>query len=249
MFTRLLVGLDGSPRADSAFEQAVMLGKRFGSTIVVAHVRERNAPDGGGAMLDRARERLLAADLKAEVAALEGEPDVELAELAKTVDAVLVGRRGMTTKGGALGPTVSSLIRIAERCVFVCGGMASPLQSCAVAFDGRDTSKRALELAIRFATIVGSTVHVIHANADTNAGLRVVGEAEALLSMQRVAFVTHVEPGKPGEVVARVIKRTRCDGLFAGAHMTQRQGRPSAVVVSHAEEILRQTDIPVIIQP
>ena len=171
MFTRLLVGLDGSPRADSAFEQAVVLAQRFGSTVVVAYVREGGgrAADGA-AMLDRARERLVAAGLKA-------------------------------------------------------------------------------ELAARFATVVGSTVHLIHAAQDRDAGLQVVGVAEALLSMQRVAFVTHVEPGKPGEVVAQVIKRTRCDALFAGAHLSHQEGRPSAVVVSHAEEILRHTDIPVVIQP
>jgi nucleotide-binding universal stress UspA family protein len=250
MFTRLLVGLDGSPRADAAFEQAVLLGKRFGSTILVAYVRERGTqePDGA-AMLDRARERVLAAGLQVEATALTGEADVELAELAKTADAVLVGRRGVTTKGAALGPTVTSLIRIAERCVIVCGGVPSPMQAIAVAFDGRDTSRRALELAMQFATVNGGTVHIIHASADREAGLKVVGVAEATLSMQRVPFVTHVEAGKPGEVVARVIKRIHGDSLFAGAHMSHLAGRPSAVVVSHAEEILRQTDLPVVIQP
>ena len=250
MFTRLLVGLDGSPRADAAFEQAVLLGSRFGSTLIVAYVRERGgrAVDGT-AMLDRARERVLAAELKVETAAIEGDADVELAELAKTADAVLVGRRGVTTKGSALGPTVISLIRIAERCVIVCGGVPSAMRSIAVAFDGRETSQRALELAIQFATVVESTIHVIHASDDREAGLQVVGVAEAALSMQRVPFVTHVEPGKPGEVVAQVIKRTQCDSLFAGAHMSHVDGRPSAIVVSHAEEILRHTDIPVVIQP
>ncbi len=250
MFTRLLVGLDGSPRADSAFEQAVVLGQRFGSTIVVAYVREPGGRDANGAaMLDRARERLIAANLRAEVAEREGQPDVELAELAQSADAVLVGRRGVTTKGDALGPTAGSLIRITERCVIVCGGLPSSMRSCAVAFDGRETSKRALDLAVRFASIVESTVHIVHASPDRTAGLQVVGVAEAILSMQRVAFVTHVEEGKPGEVVARVIKRLRCDALFAGAHMMHHHGRPSAVVVSHAEDILRHTDIPVVIQP
>ncbi|OLB19142.1 MAG: hypothetical protein AUI99_05130 [Gemmatimonadetes bacterium 13_1_40CM_3_69_22] len=250
MFTQLLVGLDGSPRADSAFEQAVVLAQRFGSTVVVAYVRERGGPGAdGAAMLDRARERLVAAGLRAELVERDGEPDLELAELAKAVDAVLVGRRGVSTKGDALGPTASSLIRIAERCVIVCGGLPSPMTSCALAFDGRETSRRALELAASFATVVGSTVHVIHAAEDRDAGLQVVGVAEAMLSMQRVPFVTHVEPGKPGEVVAQVIKRTRCDALFAGAHLSHQHGRPSAVVVSHAEEILRHTDIPVVIQP
>jgi nucleotide-binding universal stress UspA family protein len=123
------------------------------------------------------------------------------------------------------------------------------MQAIAVAFDGRDTSRRALELAMQFATVNGGTVHIIHASADREAGLKVVGVAEATLSMQRVPFVTHVEAGKPGEVVARVIKRIHGDSLFAGAHMSHLAGRPSAVVVSHAEEILRQTDLPVVIQP
>jgi len=249
VFTRLLVGLDGSPRADAAFEQAVLLGERFGSTLIVAHVREGKHEVDGVAMLDRARERVLAAGLKVETAAIHGDADVELAALAKTADAVLVGRRGVSTKGSALGPTVISLIRIAERCVIVCGGVPSPMRSIAVAFDGRETSQRALELAIQFATVVESTIHVIHASDDREAGLQVVGAAEAALSMQRVPFVTHVEPGKPGEVVAQVIQRTQCDALFAGAHMSHVEGRPSAVIVSHAEEILRHTDIPVVIQP
>src|SRR5690349_19704836 len=205
MFTRLLVGLDGSPRADSAFEQAVFLGKRFGSTIIVAYVKEHDGRETDGpAMLDRARERVMAAGLAVEITALTGQPDVELAELAKAADAVLVGRRGVTTKGDALGPTVAPLIKIAERCVIVCGGLPSPMRSIAIAFDGRDTSRRALELAMQFATVAESTVHIVHANDDREAGLKVVGVAEATLSMQRVPFVTHVEPGKPGEVVAAV---------------------------------------------
>ena len=167
MFTRLLVGLDGSPRADAALEQAVHLGQRFGATLVVAAVREEgSAGDDGAAMLDRARERVVEAGLTAELVEREGKADLELAELAKTVDACLVGRRGSRTGAEALGPTVASLITIAERCVIVCGGVPSPMRACAVAYDGRDTSARALDLAARFASIVESTVHVIHATSD-----------------------------------------------------------------------------------
>ncbi len=249
MFTRLLIGLDGSPRADAALEQAVVLGHRFGATLVVAHVEERGAGSGerdGAALLERAAERVRGAALDVETALRRGDPDTALAELATGVDAVLVGRRG-STREGALGTTVTSLIRIAERCVIVCGATPSPMRACAVAFDGRDTSRRALELAARFASIAPSTVHVIHATADHAAGVQVVGEAEAVLSMQGVAFATHIEAGSPGEVVARVVERTKCDALFAGAHISR--GRASKVTVSHAEEILRHTDIPVVIQP
>jgi len=247
VFTRLLIGLDGSPRADQALAQALLLGRRFGSTLVVATVRE-GGEAGDPGLLPRASERVTAAGLKVEAVDREGEADIALAELAKGVDAVLVGRRGSATGEDALGPTVSSLIRIAERCVIVCGAAPYPMNACAVAYDGGDTSRRALELAARFAGVGDGTVHLIHAAQDRAAGLQVVGAAEALLSLQGVQFVTHVETGKPGEVVARVVAQTGADCLFAGAHVPRAGERPS-VVVSHAEEILRRTDLPVVIQP
>jgi nucleotide-binding universal stress UspA family protein len=247
VFTRLVVGLDGSPRADAALEQAVVLGERFHSTIVVAYAREGH-DDADGAMLDRARERLLAAGLTAELVERAGAPAAVLAGLAQEADAVLLGRRGAHGTG-TVGPTVTSLIRTAEQCVIVCAGLPSRMRSCAVAFDGGATSQRALELAVRFASVGDSVVHVIHAASDHAAGLQVVGAAEAALSVQRVGFTSHVEAGSPGEVIARVIARIGCDSLFAGAHVADEAGRPRTVTVSHAEEILLHTDIPVVIQP
>ncbi len=185
MFTRLLVGLDGSPNADEALEQAVQLGLRFKAKLVVAHIRETHS----------------------------------------------IARRAC----------------IAERSVIVCASKPSPMQSCAIAYDGRETAQRALALVARFASVTRSTVHVIHATVDPTIGTMVIGEAEAVLSLEGVKFVTHLEPGTPGAAVARVIERTKCDALFAGAHIGS--GRRSDVTVSHAEEILLHTDIPVVIQP
>jgi len=248
VFTRLLIGLDGSPPADEALEQAVLLGERFKATLVVAHVREakhgRRSPNGAN-LLERARERVRAAGLEVETVLRQGDPHTELAALAREVDLVLVGRRGSSSPAGALGTTVASLIRIAERCVAVCGSKPSPMSACAIAFDGRETSLRALALVARFASIMHSTVHIIHATIDPAVATMVVGEAEAALSLQGVAFVTHIEHGTPGEAVARVVERTKCDALFAGAHV----GHGSEVTVSNSEEILRHTDIPVVIQP
>jgi nucleotide-binding universal stress UspA family protein len=247
VFTRLLVGLDGSVRGDSAFEQAVLLGERFHSTVIVAHVREAGgAAAEARALLERARVRVASAGLDVEIVSPEGPADAGLAALATGADAVLVGRRGITTRGDALGATVASLIRIAETCVIVCAGAATPMRSCAVVFDGQDPSRRALELAGRFASIAESTVHIVHATDDPAAGVQVVGIAEAVLSLQRVPFVTHVQAGRPGRVLPDLVKRIHCDALFAGAHLA-RSGE--ATLTSHAEEILQATDIPFVVQP
>lgn len=249
MFTSLLVGLDGSPSADEALEQAVHLGLRFKSKVIVAHVKESHRRDSdSGALLQRAKERVADAGLAVETVLKHGDPDSELAALARDVDTALVGRRGRSSHADVLGKTVTSLIRIAERSVIVCASKPSPMNTCAIAYDGRETSQRALELVARFASVTHSTVHVIHATVDPAMGTMVIGEAEALLSLQSVAFVTHIEHGTPGEAVARVIQQTQCDALFAGAHVSG-EGRKSGVTVSHAEDILLHTDIPVVIQP
>lgn len=252
MLTRLLVGLDGSPHADAALEQAVVLGKRFRSLIVVAAVEESGkvGADAAAALVERGKFRVEAAGLDAEGRQQRGDPDVELAELAKDVDAVLVGRRGVETerKGpAALGHTAASLIRLAERTVIVCGPGPSPMQVCAVAFDGRN--RRALDLAARFASVAGSTVHVIHACVDRAAGMQVLGQAEAELSLLGVTFQTHLEEGSAGEVVSRLVREIRADSLFAGAHVPRgpMERRPS--VASHTEDILLHTELPVAIQP
>ena len=248
MLTRLLIGLDGSPSADAALEQAIVLGDRFKATLVVGHIVEHGkGAESGKALLENAAGRVSGAGLRAEIVLRQGDPDTELATLAKETDAVLIGRRGSTTPGAELGPTAASLIKIAERCVIVCGAQPSPMGACAIAFNDGETARRALDFAARFASITNSTIHIIYATSNHAAGVQIVGAAEAVLSLQGVAFVTHIEPGSPGEVVAQVVARTKCDALFAGAHVAR--GRTSKVTVSHAEEILRHTDIPVIVQP
>jgi nucleotide-binding universal stress UspA family protein len=249
VFTRLLIGLDGSPNADEALEQAVLIGKRFKSKLIVANVREghglgRRASDSGE-LLSRAEERVKDAGLRVQTIQQHGDPSNALSTLARDVDSVLVGRRGRSSPADVLGKTVSALIRLAERSVIVCASKPSPMKECAVAYDGRETSQRALALVARFASVTKSTVHIIHATIDPSIGTMVVGEAEAILSLQRIAFVTHIEHGTPGEAVARVVQRTGCDALFAGAHVGER----AQVTASHAEEILLHTDIPVVIEP
>src|SRR2546427_627617 len=153
MFACLLIGLDGSPNADEALEQAVMLGRRFKSKLIVAHVKETSVlgrrTSDSGALLERAMERVRDAGLAVETILKHGDPDTELAALAPDVDTVLVGRRGRSARAEAIGKTVSSLIRIAERTVIVCASKPSPMNACAIAFDGRETAQRALALVAR----------------------------------------------------------------------------------------------------
>src|SRR2546422_2313218 len=98
MFTRLLIGLDGSPNADEALEQAVMLGRRFKSKLIVAHVKETSVlgrrTSDSGALLERAMERVRDAGRAVGTSLKHGDPDTEVAGLWRDFATALVGRRG-----------------------------------------------------------------------------------------------------------------------------------------------------------
>ena len=247
MLARLLVGIDGSVQADVALEQAVVLARRFDATVLAVYAHEPGAAVDR-ALAERAAFRVTAAGLRGKALEWPGAADQVLAEFALQAEAVLVGRRSVTSSG-ALGRTAAALVRIAERCVVVCAGAPSAMRNCAVAIDGGESSTRALELAARFASVSGSVLHVLHAGDPDTAG-DAVGPVEALLSLQRVAYHTHVRPGEPAEVVAALVRELCADVLFAGAHIRREQpAGPAAVVVSHAEDILTNVPIPVVVQP
>ncbi len=124
MFTRLLVGLDGSPGADAALEAAVGLARRFKGTLVLATVIDirlleaplyetagplwtegvsagpaaldlREALDArAAAILENAAAVAAAAGLVAETARAVGLIEEELTRLAADAEAIVVGRRG-----------------------------------------------------------------------------------------------------------------------------------------------------------
>jgi nucleotide-binding universal stress UspA family protein len=124
MFTRLLVGLDGSPGADAALEAAIGLGRRFKTTIVLAaitDIRLLEAPlfettgplwtegvpaapvavELREALEERATKILEASAAKVSAAGLQSEAlraiglvDEELVRLADQAEAIVVGRRG-----------------------------------------------------------------------------------------------------------------------------------------------------------
>jgi nucleotide-binding universal stress UspA family protein len=124
MFTRLLVGVDGSAGSEAALTAAIGLARRFRGSIVLAaitDVRVLEAPllettadfwtgalpaapisaqlggvmhERAGQLLEEARSRVQEAGLQAETVRAVGRVDEELIELADRAEALVVGRRG-----------------------------------------------------------------------------------------------------------------------------------------------------------
>jgi nucleotide-binding universal stress UspA family protein len=271
MFTSILVGMDGSVRAQVALAQAIEIGRRFRARILLAHV-VRPAPAGAAALLGaswmewhaqavppsepelvRAAQEMLEdaagavrrAGLEVETVVRPGEVSDALRELGEQVGVIVVGRIGRNPSQGldALGPDTRELIRRAPRPVLVAGSRPTPMERVLVAYAGGPASEGALAFASRFAGITGAHLDVLHVSSDPGEGRQTLARASGALSLAPVDFDLHLAEGELEDTVRDTVERLGSDALFAGAHREE----TGWLVPSHTEGILRATDIPVLV--
>ncbi len=262
MFTRLLVGYSGSAGSRAALKQAIVIGRMFHSTIVVARWRtpERHlALTSGGSTPDRwdahtpefenrAAGTAALADAVELVtqAGLVGETlttRAPLHRLALEVDIVCVGRGMANRPGDGLGATTTDIIAQSPVPVLVCGRRVSRFDRCAVAVGEGDADQRALALAARFADVTGAHLELLLASPDQRQGENILALASSLLSEPPVHFTVTHEQGRYHETLAAAISRLNCNGLFVGGRRRDRR----LAVPTHSEAIFRATDIPVLV--
>jgi nucleotide-binding universal stress UspA family protein len=247
MFTRLLVGLDGSIGADAALTAAMDLGRRFRSTILLAAITEpgAGAADRAVRLTDAAATRVTDAGLGVEIQHASGTVDDELLRLAEQADAIVIGRRGEAHGApGSLGAVTSRVVKKSPKPVVVAGETASLFQRPAIAYDGGTTSTSALTLAARYAEAAQVPLDVIHVSDDAHAG-DLLAKAGAWLSTEHVLFTTHLLRGRLSQALPAHLSSAGIDLLVVGAHGGRR--RRSWSVGSHAEMLIRATVIPVIV--
>jgi len=274
MFTRLLVGLDGSAGADAAIEAAIALGRQSAATIVLAAVtdiRLLEAPlfDAAGPLwtegvpvapvatdlreaLDARAKRFLAdgadrvaaAGLTAEMVRAVGVVDEELLRLAEQADAVVIGRRGELHTQPGKIGTVTA--HIIKRAV----------PPVLVAGDRPSVFERPVVAFDGGETSACALREACRFAADRGLSLDVVHvgddmqEAEAMLADARtiagsgVPVRTHALTGDIVDAVADFVARGNADLLVAGAHGGRGTPWPLG---SHAEKLIRATVVPVMI--
>ncbi len=138
MFSKILVGVDGSPSAEQAVNCAVDLAKRYGAKLLLVHVVPRQfyavAPSEAGVlattvyvkdiegegkeMLADAVSKLKEKGIACESRLLQGIPADEILKLAQAerVDLIVLGSRGLTEVRGFLLGSVSDKVSHRAKC-------------------------------------------------------------------------------------------------------------------------------------
>jgi nucleotide-binding universal stress UspA family protein len=178
-----------------------------------------------------------------------GVAEETILEKASTADLLVMGRRGEHAGFGRqpMGATLWRVLHRATHPVLVAGRTAGthlPVRPL-VAWDSSPGSRKALDLAIRYATAVQSALNVVHAGDESRDSM--LEEAHAALRKTGLTWESARLDADPSDAVAEAVTRWEADCLFMGAFG---RGRLRDLLFgSHTTEIFERIAIPVFVTP
>ena len=275
MFTRLLVGLDGSAGADAALDAAIALGTRFRATIILAAIADARlleAPllgtsaglwteglqmptDVGplnaaleqrcGRLLADAAARVAEADLPLEEIRATGLVEEELLNLAGRAEALVVGRRGEMHREHGTVGAVTAKVIRSAPCPVVVAGEQPSVFERPLVAYDGGETSDAA-LALAARYAEGGHLSLDVVHVSSHReGDAVASKAETYLAGTSAHHHVRRLEGDIVPTLTAYALGSRADVLIVGAHGGRR--RHGWPLGSRAEQVLRTTPIPVIV--
>ena len=241
MFSKILVGTDGSDSAAKAVAQAASIAKATGAELVVLHSYPvvSSGPGGPFGAADAAPVKEVGVSILEDVAkryggtvpvrtllkeGAAGDAIVDVAEDEK-VDVVVVGNRGMTgTKRYVLGSVPNNVSHHAPTSILIVdttspratsrkGG--EPYEKILIATDGSPTAGRAAETGAALAAKVGAEVLLLSVGADEQTKT-VLDQAANHLSQSGARVTTKSVAGDPADMIVEVAEQENASLIVVG---------------------------------
>ena len=268
LLRRVLVAVDLSPNSAAVVSRVAQLPLVDRATLSVLHVMpggmgpallpdtsaESEAQRGLAAAAAQLTEQL-PAGVEVTTALVYGVPFVEIIRRARDEHAELVvlGRHGHRAFVDALmGSTSERVLRKGDVPTLIVGGTPhGPYRRLLVAVDLSDTSRRALELALRVIDVSSAEIGVVHDWSMAAGGDPAEREGSALgdflaqYGEAAMRWDVAVRPGDARVVILGEAARRKADLLVLGTH--GRSGLTHALVGSVAEAVVRAAPCDVLV--
>jgi len=233
VFTNILCAVDGTVASTAAVRMAACLaGPKGHLTLLAVSAVSGTGPNASAAISPARVKRILAhvqrvaerAGVPASTVVDPGAPPARvILERAAEYELLAIGAPATSWLGGmlvggvaarALGEPTTPLLVVRRKFEdTLCGARI------VVASDGEDGSDRVVELAGRLASSLDARATLVHALGPESKSHphRIQAQSRALELALDGAGDTHVEPGKPVEVILEAAERTGADLLVVGS--------------------------------
>ncbi len=210
--------------------------------------RARLAQEHGRAILEDAKERLLAADVRRVTTRLRhGEIAETVSALESEANVIVIGKRGESADFESLhlGSNLERVARQSNRPVMVASRMFNPIQRMMVAFDGGKSVDKIIDVMTQIPALQSLECHLLTVGAESASIASKLEQAANRLRDVASSVSTDQLPGVPERVIAEQVAERNIDLLLMGAYGHSRIR--SLLIGSTTTEMLRSCQIPVVL--
>ncbi len=210
--------------------------------------RARLAQDHGRAILEDAK-TIIQGD-----GAVEVETRLRQGDLVETItakedsgDLIVIGKRGEAAGLASehLGSNLERIVRASHKPVFVANRAFREPRKVLVAFDGGDSSLKAVDYIARSPLFAGLQVTLVFAGAETEGVSKALEDAAATLRAGGFEADTQIRSGEPEKVLGAMTEGEGYDLLVMGAYGHSRVR--SLLIGSTTTEMIRSCKVPVVL--
>lgn len=242
--------IDRSGAARSVAALAGWAAARSGARVVLLRALPLNVSDDDRAQatldLEEAQVRIEAQDV------FDARPRIAFGALAAALenlddepDLIVIGKRGSQSgdRADALGGQVETVVRGASAPVLLASDRQAGVRRVALAYDGRQGARRALDAMAGSPLFQGAACDVLCAAAESTAARERLEEATTTLRAAGVAAEPHLLSGYPEDAIAAFVAERPADMLAMGAYGHSRLR--SIVIGSTTSALIRTCPVPI----
>lgn len=230
---------------------SIALGARTALLEQLASVDEQRSKllqQRGRAILDDAT-AILKADGVAEVTAKLRYGDLIEAVAAQEADASMigVGKRGEAADFASLhlGSNLERIVRASHKPVLVASRAFKPIEKVLIAWDGGNSSMRAVDHVARTQLYAGLDIHVVTVGSESAEAEKGLAKARAMLASGGFDAKTSVIAGQPDKALGQMVTDQDFGLVVMGAYGHSRIR--SLVIGSTTTEMIRSCKVPIVL--
>lgn len=203
--------------------------------------RGRAILDDARALLDRAGVAAVSTRLR------HGDLIETMAEVEKDARVILIGKRGEAADfaRGHLGSNLERILRTSHKPVLVAARAFRPIRKVLLAYDGGESSRKALDLIASSPVFSGLDIHVVTVGNPSPGAAAGREHARAVLRAAGIAAETSNLSGQPEVALGRLVVDEKFDLLVMGAYGHSRIR--NLIIGSTTTAMIRSCKIPVVL--
>jgi nucleotide-binding universal stress UspA family protein len=247
LFSEILVPVCDTAGGQRAVEQALMIAGIEQSKVLGLKVGAPG-PAGVGDERDGFAGRCQEAGVEGELAGESGDWAERVGQRAALADLVVLDRAFPGQNGeGALSAATLNVIAESPVPVLVVAAETCPMGRLLLAYDDRAKGREALFVAAYLAEKWDADVVVVTVLEKGRTSESSVEHARDYLAMHEVEATVHLKEGAVAPTILKLAAEEQCDAIIMGGYGAGRLGRRGKG--NRLEEVLRQTEQPVLVCP